>query len=320
MAGEIMRIRKWSETFETAKTRKLCGLQWFSCPSGIDSAGYLSLMAHGADGVLAIGVFQGICQWSATCRPVIRGLLARSDGKPLSTRQLALTLRMPEEVVKKALELLSRDDVGWIEKIDIENTSVFNESATDLPVACQSSATDLPVVAVQVKESKVKESKNDSDVVIPKKLDTEQAQAAARRWFDYCLSKGFYDKVPQSGSPQEESFWRDAARQFGSSEVFCDSVDHTMANGWRTLTKPKASITSKSKQKSSEDWIEAQKASRLHPTDWQKRKELLGPERFEALKRTGSSKVADANDFELKNLQELFESHLKDVRSENGKP
>ena len=98
----VLKIKNWSETFETAKTRKLVSLTWFHSPSGIDSAGYLALMERGMIGIQTLGVFQAICQWSATCRPLIRGSLARSDGKPLSTAQLALLLRMPDSVVIEA--------------------------------------------------------------------------------------------------------------------------------------------------------------------------------------------------------------------------
>lgn len=154
-----------------------------------------------------------------------------------------------------------------------------------------------------------------SDVVISEKLNTEQAHSAAKNWFEYLLSKGCDDKVPVAGSPQEESFWQNAARQFGSSEAFCEAVTHTMANGWRTLTKPRESTRA---AKSSKEWIEARKALKKHPDEWEKRLEMLGQEVFDALRATGTKVVATANSFELKSLQEEFESNLSDIRKRNS--
>jgi len=161
-------------------------------------------------------------------------------------------------------------------------------------------------------KSRLEKSIMVTDVVIPEKLNNAEARTAACKWFDYLLSKGLDDKVPPDDSPQMEAFWQDAARQHGSASVFADSVEHTMANGWRTLTKRRGA---KVKADQSTDWIEAQKAVTMFPDDWQKRKEILGDERFEALKRTGTAKIKDANDFALKSLGELFESHLKDIRN-----
>lgn len=148
----MIRIRKWSETFENSKTRKLIHMSWLNCPSGVDSSGYLSLMSHGEKGIMAFGVFIAICQWSATCRPLIRGSLARSDGKPLTIPQIAMILRMPERAVEDAISLLMRSDINWLEKEKCEKHSENNQSATDLPVVCHAPATDLPVVPVQGEE------------------------------------------------------------------------------------------------------------------------------------------------------------------------
>jgi hypothetical protein len=144
----MYRIAKWSETFENADTRKRARLGWFLTPSGNDSGGYVELMSRGQDGILAFAVFQAICQWSATCLPPVRGLCARSDGRPYSARQLATLIRMPEAVVETALELLSSPDVGWIEVEEpCENTGemeICQSSASCLPPTCQLPADCVP--------------------------------------------------------------------------------------------------------------------------------------------------------------------------------
>ena len=133
----MYRIKNWNETFENADTRKRVRLGWFLCPSGVESQGYVELMSHGQAGIEAFAVFIAICQWSATCLPVVRGSCARSDGRPMSSRQISAQIRMPLEVVERSLNLLCRPEIGWIIN---ENAP----SADHLPVICQSSAGCLP--------------------------------------------------------------------------------------------------------------------------------------------------------------------------------
>ena len=121
-------IAKWSETFETADSRKRQRLGWLMIPTGNDSAGYIELMSHGERGIRAFGVFMAICQWSATMRHDARGRLARGDGRPMSDRQIASQLRMPVESVSDAIELLSCPEVAWICQKDQQ----ISQSADDL--------------------------------------------------------------------------------------------------------------------------------------------------------------------------------------------
>jgi hypothetical protein len=132
-------IKRWNETFETADTRKRQRLGWFMNPSGCESAGYIELMSYGQDGIMAFAVFQAICQWSATNRQEVRGRLARSDGSAINVRQLSAFIRMPPDVVQKAIDLLMTPDVGWILSFGSKNIGE-NE-------ICRSSAGHLPVVA-----------------------------------------------------------------------------------------------------------------------------------------------------------------------------
>ena len=139
-------IKRWNETFETADTRKRQRLGWFMNPSGCESSGYIELMSHGTQGIIAFGVFQAICQWSATNRQEIRGQLARSDGSALNVRQVAAFIRMPPDIVENAIRLLSSSYVGWIIDKDaknIEDIDICQLSAANLP----ETADNLPLVA-----------------------------------------------------------------------------------------------------------------------------------------------------------------------------
>lgn len=95
----------------------------------------------------------------------------------------------------------------------------------------------------------ISEADAKSEVVIPDKINTPEAILAARMWFSH-LEVTSPEKVPMSGSPQEEAFWLDAARM--GSDRFVRSVEHCVARGWinlrqfdETETKGKTSGTFK---------------------------------------------------------------------------
>ena len=137
-------ISGWKETFENAGTRKLKQLLWYPCPAGVDSSGYVALMSHGTPGVIAFGVFQAICQWSATSIPGVRGRVARSDGRDISVRQLATLLRIDQTTVSDAIELLTSPEVGWL---TVDAPTSCDASPSHLPVVSQPSASDPPVAS-----------------------------------------------------------------------------------------------------------------------------------------------------------------------------
>jgi hypothetical protein len=128
----MMEITKWNETFENADTRKRQRLGWLFTPTGCDSNGYLSLVAKDG-GFEAFGIFMAICQWSATQPKNLRGKLVRSNGDPLTEKDIAVRIRAESCQVSAALKLLICSDVGWISEDDSE------KSAGNLPVICQSS-------------------------------------------------------------------------------------------------------------------------------------------------------------------------------------
>ena len=155
------------------------------------------------------------------------------------------------------------------------------------------------------------------EYIIPGKLNDPECHAAAEKWFAFLASKGLDDKSPAGNEIALQEWWRQMAR-FGR-EDFLEAVSESIAAGRWNVTKSRVQAGPvKSSAKQSPDWIQARKGVSLYPDDWQKRQQFLGPEIFEALKRTGTAKVKAANDFELQSLGAIFESHLKDIREKVG--
>ena len=147
---------------------------------------------------------------------------------------------------------------------------------------------------------------------IPDSLNDNQCLAAAEKWFDYLDSKQLHDKSPRGNEIALEAWWGQMAK-FGR-DGFLEAVEFSMSRGkWNVELQENQN--GRARKAEPKEWIEAVKAAKKFPDNWERRKQILDPDVFEALKLTGSKAVAFGNDFELKTLKELFESHLKDIRS-----
>ena len=136
-----IRIENWNETFESADSRKRQRLGWFLSPTGCESKGYRKRMRSGTDGVIALGVFQALCQVMGTLGKSIRktGMLVNSDGSPMDFEDLAEMTRLDVDVLTEAIEMLV--SVGWL---STDKERVVNPHAGGMPVACRSHADGVP--------------------------------------------------------------------------------------------------------------------------------------------------------------------------------
>lgn len=125
-----LHILRWNETFENADTRKRERLKFFYAPSGCDSHGYLSLVSRFPQdkAMMAFGVFQALCQLSATLGRSVRGRFENSDGTPMDIQQISCLVRLEICHVSAALEILTDQRVKWCE---------WEHSAGNLPGICQ---------------------------------------------------------------------------------------------------------------------------------------------------------------------------------------
>jgi hypothetical protein len=140
----ILTIHKWSDTFENADTRKRERLKFFHSPSGCDSTGYVELVTcHGSAGLLALGVFQALCQLAATMKKDARGKFVRSNGSAMPLRQIALLIRVEICHLEQAVEILTAEGIGWL-KWEAEKSESATEPATICHPNGTQSADDMP--------------------------------------------------------------------------------------------------------------------------------------------------------------------------------
>jgi hypothetical protein len=157
------------------------------------------------------------------------------------------------------------------------------------------------------------------DVVIPEAINTLQFREAIGRWIIYTRSSAKINGKPiESNSMEEQELWRMVSTWKTDAESLSEAVSAAIVGGWANLRRPAAAKphTHTKFTKFSEEFLEAVKAAQRYPSDYETRQQVLGAEKFEALKRTGTAKVANATDSQLTSLGEIFDSHLRDIRQE----
>lgn len=109
----ILRIKNWDKHFENNRTRELKKLSWVPFPNSHDGDGYTELLDH-PTGAAHFGCWCAICEVASKCDP--RGTLMRDGGKTHDCASLSRMTRIPQEVLKEAIERLIT--IGWIETYD----------------------------------------------------------------------------------------------------------------------------------------------------------------------------------------------------------
>jgi hypothetical protein len=102
-APPLLRVRNWGEIYENNRSRELGRTNWFPAPNDLSANGYVELVSH-ADGAAHLGVWIGLLMVASRAQP--RGLLVREDGRPYTPESLARVTRLPEQVIRAAVERL----------------------------------------------------------------------------------------------------------------------------------------------------------------------------------------------------------------------
>ena len=109
----LYRIRDWDKLFENSKTRSLARLDWVPFSNRHDGSSYRLLVGKD-DGPALFGAFIVMVEVASRCK--VRGVLIRENDQPHTSESLAAVTGFPAALLSDALEILSNDDIGWIEK------------------------------------------------------------------------------------------------------------------------------------------------------------------------------------------------------------
>jgi hypothetical protein len=112
----LYRVRNWDLHHENNRSRGITRTQWVPVPNDLSGDGYVDLVAHD-DGAAHLGVWIGLLMVASRANP--RGCLVREDGRPHRAESLARVTRLPEDVIRVAIERLLT--IGLLE-IVVNNT------------------------------------------------------------------------------------------------------------------------------------------------------------------------------------------------------
>lgn len=122
-----IRVRAWSESFLSAKTRGRRGpLRWLQVPVKLTDPDYVAI-ASSPDGAATLGVWLAVLELAGTLE-ARDGCLSRSNGDPLMLSEIAAATRLDVETLARGIENLQR--VGWLLGAPISETfgTVRNDS------------------------------------------------------------------------------------------------------------------------------------------------------------------------------------------------
>ncbi len=118
----LYRIKDWDQHFENNRSRSRPHCAWVPIPNKQDGDGYRTLISL-PDGIALYGAWMAIVLVASKCRPE-RGLLLRGTGEPHSACTIARKSGAPEDVIQRALNVLSArggdDEIGWIEALEYD--------------------------------------------------------------------------------------------------------------------------------------------------------------------------------------------------------
>lgn len=110
-ATPTYRVKDWARHFENAESRRCKHMLWIAVPTKMTGRGFRRVAASEAN-TRILGAWLLMLQLAAGGNP--RGTLAANDG-PYTAEDMALLTGFPSADFRAAIEVLTRQDVGWLE-------------------------------------------------------------------------------------------------------------------------------------------------------------------------------------------------------------
>lgn len=126
------RIKDWEKHFENNRSKEIKHLQWVPVPIKLDGDGYLQIMAE-PDGPALFGCWIAMIELAGKSQ--VRGTFLRDDGTARDHASFARTLKMPLDLVERALFFFT-ETLEWIEGAVIPQEGAVNvrQGCGDFPI------------------------------------------------------------------------------------------------------------------------------------------------------------------------------------------
>jgi hypothetical protein len=167
-------------------------------------------------------------------------------------------------------------------------------------------------------EKKLKEKPERTEqgqAYIPGKMNTPECLQAFEQWCDY-LDEAKLDAInPRYNGVQAQAVWQQANRIGPETWPLC--VQYSIANGYKSIVAKTVEAVTKRQPKNdptdNAEFLRVVEVCKRHGSasddDRQKREELLGPELIAAVRKIGSARLADCNDFNRRGLATEWAIH-----------
>lgn len=136
--GMVLRVCRWSEVFETAKSRGYANLPWISVPTGFNSTGLQCLLDSfdPREAAALYGAWVALLKVAATAP--VRGVLAGRNGEQYTSRRIArlsgfMDAGLFDELIRWALNGNEAGCFAWLEWVALDEAKpdqVPDESPT----------------------------------------------------------------------------------------------------------------------------------------------------------------------------------------------
>ena len=145
------RIKDWGKHFENNRTRELKSMTWVPVPNKQDGDGYTALMDH-KHGTAHYGAWHVILGIASKCDP--RGTLMRDSGQPHTITSISRITRVPEPLLKQAMDRLVSSEIGWVEVVD---SQTLEPSPQEYATSSQDAASASDITEGNGREGKGRE-------------------------------------------------------------------------------------------------------------------------------------------------------------------
>jgi hypothetical protein len=167
-------------------------------------------------------------------------------------------------------------------------------------------------------EKKLKEKPERTEqgqAYIPGKMSTPECLQAFEQWCDYLDQAGLDAINPRYNGIQAQAVWQQANRI--GPETWPKCVQFSIANGYKSIVAKTVEAVTKRQPKNdptdNAEFLRVVEVCKRHGSasddDRQKREELLGPELIAAVRKIGSARLADCNDFNRRGLATEWAIH-----------
>ncbi|MEL7264936.1 MAG: hypothetical protein AAFP69_09035 [Planctomycetota bacterium] len=117
-SNRILRVAKWSKTFQKSDHRKTQELKWVSMPNNFDSSGYQDLVDD-FDPMQAAALYGA---WVALVLVASKmptpGLLVSSRGKAVTAARIARMSHLPADLFETLIQWATDPNIGWLEYVE----------------------------------------------------------------------------------------------------------------------------------------------------------------------------------------------------------